>query len=100
MKPLDKVTTDPSKPWFTNVPVERNNLNCMLKEMCQQAGISGTLTNHSSHACGATTMFSAGTSQKLVQEQTGHWSSKVSHQYKHSLEQVDSLLSKSQVLIS
>ena len=44
----------------------------MLKEMCQQAGISGAFTNYSLRAYGTTTMFSAGVSQKLVQEQTGH----------------------------
>ena len=53
LKPLDKVPTNPSKPWFTNIPVGRNHLDSMLKEMCQQAGISGTFTNHSLHAYGA-----------------------------------------------
>ena len=67
MKPLDKVLTDLSKPWFANVPVGRHRLDCMLKEMCQQAGISETFTNHSLRAYGAT-MFNAGVSQKLVQE--------------------------------
>ena len=65
MKPLDKVLIDPSKPWFANVPVGRNCLDCMLKEMCQQAGISGTFTNHSLHAYGATTMFIAMFLRKL-----------------------------------
>ena len=70
LKPLDKVPNDPSKPWFANIPVGRNRLDCMLKEMCQQARISGTFTNHSLRAYGATTMFHAGVSQKLVQERT------------------------------
>ena len=76
LKPLDKVPTDPSKPWFANVPVGRNRLDCMLKEMCQQDGISGTFTNHSLRAYGTTTMFNAGVSQKIVQVQTGHRSLK------------------------
>ena len=84
MKPRDKVPTDPSKPWFANIPVGRNRLDSMLKEMCQQAGISGTFTNHSLRAYGAITMFNAGVSQKLVQERTGHRSLKALHQYERS----------------
>jgi len=62
------VPKDPSKPWFSNVPIGRNLLDCMLKEMCQQAGILGNFTNHSLHAYGAITMFRAGVPQKLMQQ--------------------------------
>ena len=72
MTPLLKKPKDPSKPWYTTTPVGRNRLNSMLKEMYQEAGLSTNFTNHSLRAYGATTLFQAGVSEKLIQQRTGH----------------------------
>ena len=47
LRPVEKLRSDPSMPWFTSVAVGKNRLDCMLKTMCQEAGISQTYTNHS-----------------------------------------------------
>ena len=70
-------------PWFTSVPVGKNRLDCMLKTMCQEAGISQT---YNLRAYGTTTMFRAGVSQKLVQQRTGHKSLEALHQYERPSE--------------
>ena len=44
----------------------------MIKEMCQEAGITGNFTNHSLRAFGASEMYQAGISEKIIQERTGH----------------------------
>ena len=41
VRPLPSIPTDPQKPWFTSVPVGRNKLNSMVKEMCKSAGVEG-----------------------------------------------------------
>ena len=81
LTPLPKVPTDSSKPWFKTVPVGKNRLNTMLKEMCAEAGIAANYTNHSLRAYGATTMFQAGVSEKLIKQQTGHNSVESLRQY-------------------
>ena len=53
----------------------------MLKQMCNKAGISGNYTNHSSCAFGATKLFQAGVSEKLIQQRTGHRSIEALRQY-------------------
>ena len=55
--PVAVLPTDQAKPWFTKVPVGKNALDKMLKEMCQEAGLSQTYANHSLCAYGATTLF-------------------------------------------
>jgi len=52
----------------SKIPVGRNCLNAMLKEMCQEAKISGNFINHSLCAYGATTMFQAHVhTRKIIQ---------------------------------
>ena len=72
LTPLPKKPIDPSQPWYSTTPVGRNQLNAMLREMCQEAGLSGKFTNHSLRAYGATTLFQAGVPEKLIQQRTGH----------------------------
>ena len=60
LTPLPKKPMDPLKPWYTKTPIGRNHLNVVLKEMCQEAGISGKFSNHSLRAYGASSMFQAG----------------------------------------
>ena len=40
--------------------------------MCKEAGISEHKTNHSLRATGASAMFNAGVSDKLIRDVTGH----------------------------
>ena len=47
MKALTKRPLDPMKPWFSAVPVGKNKLSGMVKEMCLEAGLAGSYTNHS-----------------------------------------------------
>jgi len=67
-------------------PVGRNRLNAMLKEMCQEAKLSAKFTNHSLRAYGATTLFQAGVSEKLIQQRTGHRSLEALRQYEQTSE--------------
>ena len=86
LTPLLKKPIHPSKPWYTTTPVGRNRLNVMLKEMCQEAGLSGKFTNHSLRAYGATTLFQAGVAEKLIQQRTGHKSLDALRQYERTSE--------------
>ena len=72
LKPLKDVPSVPDEPWFVNVPIGKNKLNGLLKEMCTKAGIYGAFTNHSLRAYGATTLFRSGVTEKLIQQRTGH----------------------------
>ena len=63
---------DQSKPWYSLVPVGRNGLISMLKDMCAETQVSGNFTNHSIRAYGETTLYRANLPKKLIQERTGH----------------------------
>ena len=71
-----------SKPWYLLVPVSRNHLGSILKDMCTQAQVSGNFTNHSLRAYGATTLYRATLPEKLIQERAGHRCLKALWQYK------------------
>ena len=66
LKPLKSVPLGPDAPWFSSVPIGKNKLNGLLKEMYAEAGITGNFTNHSLRAYGATTLFQSGVSEKLI----------------------------------
>jgi len=51
LKPLPKLPSDPNAQWFTNVPVGKNKLGDMLKDMCKEIGLE-KFTNHSLRAYG------------------------------------------------
>lgn len=84
LKPLSRLPSNPSLPWFTKSPIGKNRLSEMLKEMCKDAGISGNFTNHSLRAYGASTLFQAGCNEKLSQQRTGHRSIDVLRQYERT----------------
>ena len=86
LTPLPKVPTDTTKPWFKIIPVGKNRLNTMLREMCAEAGITANYTNHSLRAYGTTTMFQAGVSEKLIKQRTGHKSLESLRQYERTSE--------------
>ena len=86
MTPLPNKPKDPSKPWYSTTPVGRNQLNAILKEMCQEAGLSVNFTNHSLRAYGAITLFQAAVSGKLIQQRMGHRCLEALHQYERTSE--------------
>ena len=54
---LDKITSDPNRPWYSSVPLGKYTLQSKFKNMCLEAEISSNKTNHSLHATAATEMF-------------------------------------------
>ena len=60
------------KLWFSSVPLGKNKLSGMVKEMCMNAGISGNKTNHSLRSFGVTEMFTSKLPEKVIQERSGH----------------------------
>ena len=72
VRPLQKVTDNADKPWYTSVPLGKHTLHSKLKNMCLEAGISGHKTNYSLRATAATEMFRHGAPEKHIQERTGH----------------------------
>lgn len=56
LRPKRTTPSDPSSPWYDSVPVGKNSLNAMVKDMCTEADIQGK-TNHSLRASGATALF-------------------------------------------
>ena len=84
LRPLSTTPADSSSPWYTSTPVGKNTLNNMLKEMCRLAGIPEGYTNHSLRAFGATKLFQAGVSEKLIQQRTGHRSLEALCQYERT----------------
>ncbi|XP_011406040.1 PREDICTED: uncharacterized protein LOC105313923 [Amphimedon queenslandica] len=60
------------KPWFNSVPIGKNKLSSMVKDMCAAGSIDSNKTNHSLRSFGVTTMFKKSVPQKLIQERSGH----------------------------
>ena len=58
-------------PWYHPVPIGKNKLGSMTKEMCEEAGLPPR-TNHSLRATGATTLFQANVPERIIQKTTGH----------------------------
>ena len=72
-RPKTKAPLDEKSPWYDAIPVGRNKLGSMVKEMCAEAGIL-VRTNHSLRATGVTTMFQASVPEQMIQKTTGHQS--------------------------
>ena len=68
-RPKPKMPLD--GPWYDPVPVGRNKLGSMDKEMCNDAEITPRM-NHSLRATGATTLFQADVPERIIQKTTGH----------------------------
>ena len=84
VRPLQSVPKIASKPWFSAVPVGRNTLTSMFREMCAEAGVQGHKTNHSLRATGASELFAAGVPERIIQERTGHRSLKALRTYERT----------------
>ena len=89
---------DQSKPWYSLVPVGRNRVVSMLKDMCAETQVSGNFTNHSLRAYGATTLYHANLTKKLIQERTGHRCLKALRQYDRTSD--SQLVEVSNIIIS
>ena len=86
LTPVSTKPADPSMPWYTKIPVGKNTLNKMMKEMSQEASLSTSFTNHSLRAYGTSTMYQAGVPEKIIQERTGHKSLESLRQYERTTE--------------
>uniref|UniRef100_A0A1X7TLL5 ZMYM2-like/QRICH1 C-terminal domain-containing protein n=1 Tax=Amphimedon queenslandica TaxID=400682 RepID=A0A1X7TLL5_AMPQE len=88
LRPKPKAPASPDHPWFDCVPIGKNKLASMMKEMSTEAGFDKVKTNHSLRATGATAMFNAGLPEKIIQKNTGHRSLEALRKYERvSLEQ-------------
>jgi len=56
----------------------------LIKSICDKAGISGRVTNHSLRAYGATSLFQAKVPEKLIQETTKDHLLESLRQYEHT----------------
>lgn len=69
LRPKRTTPHDPDAAWYENVPVGKNSLSTMVKDMCGEANIVGK-TNHNLRATGATTLFQKNVPERIVQKVT------------------------------
>ena len=72
LRPKSTAPLHPEEKWYDSVPVGKNKLSNMMKEMSIEAGFGELKTNHSLRATGATALFSVGVPEKIIQKNTGH----------------------------
>ena len=88
VRPLKKIPSDPSSPWYTSAPIGRITLDKKkVNVVCRNAGLEGHKTNHSLRATGATEMYRGNVPEKLIQERTGHRSLKSLRVYERSTDE-------------
>lgn len=71
LRPKRVTPSDPAAAWYENVPVGKNTLSTMVKDMCSEADILGK-TNHSLRATGTSMMFQNNVPEGIIQKVTGH----------------------------
>ena len=71
-KPLPVAPNNDQAAWYYDMPIGKNLLGNMVKNMCLEAGLQGKKTNHSQHVAGTTSLYEAGVPEKIIQERTGH----------------------------
>lgn len=72
-------------PWYDALPVGKNKLSSMVKDMCKDCGIEEK-TNHSLRATGASVMFQANVPEKIIQNTTGHRCSRCTKEIQKNLD--------------
>ena len=92
-RPLE-ICSQTSAPWFAAVAVGKNTLQTMVQDMCKEAGVSGKKTNHSLRVSGATSLYSAGVPEKLIQSRTGHSSLEALRKYERVTDDQEQAVSK------
>lgn len=70
-KPKRYTSHDETQPWYDCIPVGKNKLSSMIKDMCADSGVD-TKTNHSLRATGASAMFRANVPEQIIQSITSH----------------------------
>jgi len=75
-----KAPADDESPWYDPVPVGKNKLGNMVRDMCEDAQIPHK-TNHSLRATGTTTMFQSNVPENIIQKTTGHRSTSALRMY-------------------
>ena len=61
-----------SQDWYIDTPVGINRLQSAVRELCQEAGLSGYFINHSLRATAATCMYNNVVKEQMISEVTGH----------------------------
>uniref|UniRef100_A0A1X7TEB6 Tyr recombinase domain-containing protein n=1 Tax=Amphimedon queenslandica TaxID=400682 RepID=A0A1X7TEB6_AMPQE len=84
MQPMQRIDSDPTRPWYQITPIGVNTLKNMMAKMSELAGLSNRYTNHSLRATACTRMFNAGIPKKIIAEFSGHRSSKGLQKYEHT----------------
>ncbi len=69
--------------WYESVPVGKNKLSNIVREMCIDANID-VKTNHSLRATGATALFHGNVPEKIIQNVTGHRSVEALRKYERT----------------
>ena len=93
LPPKATAPSDPEAPWYDEVPVGKNTLAAMVKEMCMEAGFNNK-TNHSLCATGTSAMFRANVPEKIIQKTTGHRSIEALRSYERISEEQHRAVSK------
>lgn len=84
LRPKVKPPGASDQPWFDAMPIGKNKLSSMMKEMSVEAGFEETKSNHSLRATGASALFASGLPEKLIQSTTGHRSVEALREYERS----------------
>ena len=81
---MPKTPKDPNSPWYYALPIEHNQLQQMLKNMCSQAEIDTTLKpNHSLRATSISRLYNASVPEKTIMEKSSHLSTEGVRLYEH-----------------
>ena len=70
--------------WFSRSPVGLNSLKNFLGNICKEAGIAGSKTNHSLIATAAARLYASSIDEQLVIERASHHSVEGSRSYKRA----------------
>ena len=91
---LPTLPKNPESPWYLSVPVGKNTLCSMVKEMFADTGLSGKKTNHSLRVAGTTSLFDPGAPERVIQGRTGHLSIDALRKYERVSESQELAVSK------
>ena len=81
MRPLDKIPTSPTKPWYTKQRVGYNTLKGFIPKLFAASGLEGLHTKDLLRATSITRMFKADIPEKIRAEKSGHKSLKAFRMY-------------------
>ena len=79
MRPLDKIPTTPTKPWYTKQRVGYNTLIAFILKL-----FAGSQTNHLLRATSITRMFKVNAPEMITAEMSGDKSLKTLRMYEHT----------------